>query len=103
MRNTVDERFDILFTPDAWPEEGATIDLDDVEPLTGEERATMKFRFPEVERSGRDVVTIENITKRYGAQTVYDGLSARCQAYLHEAIEFLDQVENEFAGAGGKK
>ncbi|MCE9671486.1 ABC-F family ATP-binding cassette domain-containing protein [Myxococcus stipitatus] len=44
-----------------------------------EERATMKFRFPEVERSGRDVVTLENLTKRYGAQTVYDGLTGRVE------------------------
>ncbi|MBJ6762935.1 ABC-F family ATP-binding cassette domain-containing protein [Myxococcaceae bacterium JPH2] len=44
-----------------------------------EERATMKFRFPEVERSGRDVVVMEGITKRYGALTVYDGLQARLE------------------------
>ncbi|XXF80973.1 ABC-F family ATP-binding cassette domain-containing protein [Myxococcaceae bacterium GXIMD 01537] len=44
-----------------------------------EERATMKFRFPETERSGRDVATLEGITKRYGAQTVYSGLSARVE------------------------
>ncbi|QSQ26903.1 ABC-F family ATP-binding cassette domain-containing protein [Pyxidicoccus parkwayensis] len=44
-----------------------------------EERNTMRFRFPEVERSGRDVVTLEGITKKYGAQTVYDGLSARLE------------------------
>ncbi|HZI10311.1 MAG TPA: ABC-F family ATP-binding cassette domain-containing protein, partial [Myxococcus sp.] len=44
-----------------------------------EERTTMKFRFPEVERSGRDVVTLEGITKRYGAQTVYNGLSGRVE------------------------
>ncbi|WP_338865919.1 ABC-F family ATP-binding cassette domain-containing protein [Myxococcus stipitatus] len=44
-----------------------------------EERSTMKFRFPEVERSGRDVVTLEGITKRYGAQTVYDHLSGRVE------------------------
>ncbi len=44
-----------------------------------EERATMKFRFPEVERSGRDVVTLEGIDKRYGNHTVYSGLSARLE------------------------
>ncbi|MCY1014292.1 ABC-F family ATP-binding cassette domain-containing protein [Pyxidicoccus sp. MSG2] len=44
-----------------------------------EERTTMRFRFPEVERSGRDVVTLEDITKKYGAQTVYNGLSARLE------------------------
>jgi len=41
-----------------------------------EERATMKFRFPEVARSGRDVAILKNVHKRYGTQTVYDGLSA---------------------------
>lgn len=44
-----------------------------------EERTSMKFRFPEVERSGRDVVTLEGITKRYGAQTIYDGLTGRVE------------------------
>jgi ATP-binding cassette subfamily F protein 3 len=44
-----------------------------------EERTSMKFRFPEVDRSGRDVVTLEGITKRYGAQTVYNGLSGRVE------------------------
>ena len=44
-----------------------------------EERTTMHFRFPEVDRSGRDVVTLEGITKRYGAQTVYDGLGGRVE------------------------
>ena len=44
-----------------------------------EERTTMHFRFPEVDRSGRDVVTLEGITKRYGAQTVYDGLAGRVE------------------------
>ncbi|MFB1484678.1 ABC-F family ATP-binding cassette domain-containing protein [Corallococcus sp. RDP092CA] len=44
-----------------------------------EERQTMKFRFPEVERSGRDVVLMEGISKRYGPLTVYDGLSARLE------------------------
>jgi ATP-binding cassette subfamily F protein 3 len=44
-----------------------------------EERSTMRFRFPEVDRSGRDVVTLERITKKYGAQTVYDGLTGRVE------------------------
>ena len=44
-----------------------------------EERSTMRFRFPEVDRSGRDVVTLEGISKRYGAQTVYDNLSGRLE------------------------
>ena len=33
----------------------------------------------------------------------YDGLPARSQAYLHEVIEYLSQVEGELSGAGGKK
>ncbi len=41
-----------------------------------EERQTMSFRFPEVERSGRDVATLRNVHKRYGAHVIYDGLSA---------------------------
>jgi ATP-binding cassette, subfamily F, member 3 len=41
-----------------------------------EERQTMKFRFPEVERSGRDVAKLEGVHKRYGAHVIYDGLSA---------------------------
>ena len=44
-----------------------------------EERSSMKFRFPEVDRSGRDVVTLEGISKRYGAQTVYDNLNGRLE------------------------
>jgi ATP-binding cassette subfamily F protein 3 len=49
------------------------------EVQTLEERATMRFRFPEVERSGRDVVTMEGLHKRYGAQVVYSGLDARVE------------------------
>ncbi|OJH38926.1 ABC-F family ATP-binding cassette domain-containing protein [Cystobacter ferrugineus] len=51
--------------------------LEDVQVL--EERATMRFRFPEVERSGRDVVTLEGIQKRYGEAVVYSGLDARVE------------------------
>ena len=35
---------------------------------------TMRFRFPDPPRSGRTVVTLAGIVKRYGAKTVYDGL-----------------------------
>jgi ATP-binding cassette subfamily F protein 3 len=35
---------------------------------------TVKFRFPEPPRSGRTVITLEGIVKRYGRHTVYDGL-----------------------------
>ena len=48
--------------------------LEDVQVI--EERQTMKFRFPEVERSGRDVAKLEGVHKRYGAHVIYDGLSA---------------------------
>jgi ATP-binding cassette, subfamily F, member 3 len=44
-----------------------------------EERATVHFRFPEVERSGRDVVTLEGVGKRYGSQVVYQELEARVE------------------------
>jgi len=44
-----------------------------------EERSTMSFRFPEVERSGRDVAMLEGIHKRYGSQVVYSGLEARVE------------------------
>ena len=35
---------------------------------------SVKFRFPEPPRSGRSVIRLEGIVKRYGAHTVYDGL-----------------------------
>jgi len=34
----------------------------------------VKFRFPEPARSGRVVITLDGIVKRYGSHTVYDGL-----------------------------
>ena len=34
----------------------------------------VKFRFPQPPRSGRTVITLEGIVKRYGSHTVYDGL-----------------------------
>jgi len=35
---------------------------------------SVKFRFPEPARSGRVVITLDGIVKRYGSHTVYDGL-----------------------------
>jgi len=35
---------------------------------------SVKFRFPEPPRSGRVVIALKEIVKRYGAHTVYDGL-----------------------------
>ena len=40
---------------------------------------TVKFRFPEPPRSGRTVITLSNVVKRYGAHTVYDGLDLELQ------------------------
>ncbi|RKI01296.1 ABC-F family ATP-binding cassette domain-containing protein [Corallococcus sp. AB038B] len=76
-----------------------------------EERQTMKFRFPEVERSGRDVVLMEDITKRYGALTVYDGLNARLERGQRIAVvgangagktTLLKMVAGELAPDSGK-
>jgi ATP-binding cassette subfamily F protein 3 len=35
---------------------------------------SLKFRFPEPPRSGRTVITLNGVVKRYGAHTVYEGL-----------------------------
>ncbi|RYZ44086.1 MAG: ABC transporter ATP-binding protein [Myxococcaceae bacterium] len=76
-----------------------------------EERQTMKFRFPEVDRSGRDVVLMEDITKRYGALTVYDGLNARLERGQRIAVvgangagktTLLKMVAGELAPDTGK-
>ncbi|RKG95543.1 ABC-F family ATP-binding cassette domain-containing protein [Corallococcus carmarthensis] len=76
-----------------------------------EERQTMKFRFPEVERSGRDVVLMEGITKRYGALSVYDGLDARLERGQRIAVvgangagktTLLKMVAGELAPDTGK-
>ncbi|QAT84606.1 ABC transporter ATP-binding protein [Corallococcus coralloides] len=76
-----------------------------------EERQTMKFRFPEVERSGRDVVLMEDITKRYGPLTVYDGLNARLERGQRIAVvgangagktTLLKMVAGELAPDSGK-
>ncbi|HTI28932.1 MAG TPA: ABC-F family ATP-binding cassette domain-containing protein [Methylomirabilota bacterium] len=39
-----------------------------------ERTKSVKFRFPEPPRSGRIVITLDGIVKRYGPHTVYDGL-----------------------------
>lgn len=41
-----------------------------------EERATLHFRFPEVQRSGREVVKFEGLRKAFGDNVVYDGADA---------------------------
>ncbi|HEX2194514.1 MAG TPA: ABC-F family ATP-binding cassette domain-containing protein, partial [Candidatus Limnocylindria bacterium] len=40
---------------------------------------TVKFRFPQPPRSGRTVITLRGIVKRYGAHTVYDGLDLQLE------------------------
>src|SRR5256884_830288 len=40
-----------------------------------EERATVRFRFPEAPRSGREVARLERLSKSYRAPPVYRGLS----------------------------
>jgi len=42
-----------------------------------EERATVRFRFPEAPRSGREVARLENLSKSYGDKSVYRELSAQ--------------------------
>jgi ATP-binding cassette subfamily F protein 3 len=39
----------------------------------------LKFRFPEPPRSGRTVISLEGIVKRYGRHTVYDGLDLQLE------------------------
>src|SRR5690606_21335635 len=40
-----------------------------------EERETMRLRFPEVQRSGREVLRAEGLRKAFGENVVYDGAS----------------------------
>jgi ATP-binding cassette subfamily F protein 3 len=40
-----------------------------------EARATVRFRFPEVERAGKEVVRIEGLAKRFGEKVLYRGLT----------------------------
>ena len=42
-----------------------------------EERATVRFRFPEAPRSGREVVRLDRVSKGYGGRSVYRDLSAQ--------------------------
>jgi ATP-binding cassette subfamily F protein 3 len=41
-----------------------------------ETRATLRFRFPEAPRSGREVLRFDGVSKAFGARTVYGGLDA---------------------------
>jgi ATP-binding cassette subfamily F protein 3 len=40
---------------------------------------SVKFRFPQPARSGRTVISLRDIVKRYGAHTVYDGLDLQLE------------------------
>jgi ATP-binding cassette subfamily F protein 3 len=40
-----------------------------------EERETMRFRFPQVQRSGREVLKAEGLRKAFGENVIYDGAS----------------------------
>src|SRR3954463_3571348 len=42
-----------------------------------EERSTVRFRFPEAQRSGREVARLEGVYKSYGDRAIYAGLSAQ--------------------------
>jgi ATP-binding cassette, subfamily F, member 3 len=42
-----------------------------------EERATVRFRFPEAPRSGREVARLEDVSKSYGTKSIYRDLSAQ--------------------------
>ena len=39
-----------------------------------EHRATVRFRFPEAPRSGREVLRLEGVRKAFGARVVYRGV-----------------------------
>jgi ATP-binding cassette subfamily F protein 3 len=43
--------------------------------VTRDQRSTVRFRFPEVPRSGRDVVKLEGVRKAFGDNVVYRGLT----------------------------
>jgi ATP-binding cassette subfamily F protein 3 len=40
---------------------------------------SVKFRFPQPPRSGRTVITLRDVVKRYGQHTVYDGLDLQLE------------------------
>jgi ATP-binding cassette subfamily F protein 3 len=44
-----------------------------------ERTKSVRFRFPQPPRSGRVVVTLDGIVKRYGAHSVYDGLDLQLE------------------------
>ena len=46
--------------------------IDKVEPPR--RRQSVQFDFPQAPRSGEDVATLKNVSKRYGSRSIYDGL-----------------------------
>ena len=51
-----------------------------------EQRSTVRFRFPEVPRSGREVVRIDNVEKRFGDKVIYRSLTCAIERGERVAI-----------------
>ncbi len=51
-----------------------------------DERETVRFSFPEVERSGREVVALKGVRKAFGSHVVHDGLDASVERGQRVAI-----------------
>src|SRR5262249_52988041 len=49
-------------------------------------RSTVRFRFPEVARSGRDVIRLEGVAKSFGDKVVYRSVSGTVQRGERVAI-----------------
>jgi ATP-binding cassette subfamily F protein 3 len=51
-----------------------------------EQRATVRFHFPEVARAGREVVRLDGVQKRFGDKVIYRGLTTRIERGERVAI-----------------
>jgi ATP-binding cassette subfamily F protein 3 len=61
--------------------------LDKMETIeVHEKRATLRFRFAEAPRSGKEVLKLEGVTKRFGAKVIYRDLTAQVQRGERVAI-----------------